>query len=83
MTFTPARYRFPETFRFRHVKPGLVFEIKQQHATAEFEAGHYVRVGSRKALPCCYHEWSNTCHVNAADGVRYIPANLPVTQVQV
>ena len=75
-------YRFPETFRFRHVIKGRVFEIKKEHATAEFPAGHYVRASARKAIPCTYSIFSGP-HIDCDSGVRYIPANLPVVQTTV
>lgn len=81
--FNPTPYRWPEVFRFRHVKPGHVFYVRPENATPDVAAGHYVRATPRKALPCTYSEWSAKPHVNAADGVRYIPANLPVDQTQV
>lgn len=79
----PARYHHTEVFRFRHVRPGHVFRVTPESATPAVPAGFYVRATARKALPCTYCEWSNKPHVNASDGVRYVPANLPVIQVQV
>lgn len=79
----PARYYWPEVFRFRHVRPGRVFRVTEAVATEAVPAGYYVRTSPRKALPCTYSEWSNKPHVNAADGVRYVPAQMPVIQVQV
>ena len=82
-SFTPADYHHTQVFRFRHVRPGHVFRVTEESATQDVPAGHYVRASVRKALPCTYSEWSNKPHVKAEDGVRYVPANLPVIQVQV
>lgn len=79
----PANYHHTQTFRFKHVQPGHVFRVTEASATADVPAGYYVRASVRKALPCTYCEWSNKPHVRAEDGVRYVPANLPVVQVQV
>lgn len=79
----PARYHWPEPFRFRHVRPGHVFRITEESATAEAPAGYYVRASVRKALPCTYSEFDPRPHVRAEDGVRYVPLQLPVVQVQV
>lgn len=79
----PTPYHHTEVFRFRHVKPGHVFRVTTESATADVPAGYYVRATARKALPCEYSEWSNKPHVISENGVRYVPANLPVIQVQV
>ena len=81
-SFTPATYHHSECFRFRHVKPGLVFEVTQESATETVPAGHYVRASQRKALPCSYSVWEGP-HVTAENGVVYVPADLPVIQTQV
>ena len=77
-----ATYCFPETFRFRHVIKGRVFEIKESCATENFPAGHYVRASARKAIPCTYSAFSGP-HIKANSGVGYIPADLPVVQTTV
>jgi len=82
-TLYPEAYRFPEVFRFRHVRPGHVFRVTEAAASEQVPAGYYVRASVRKALPCTYCEWSARPHVDAAAGVRYVPASLPVVQVQV
>lgn len=79
----PASYHHTQVFRFRHVRPGNVFRVTAESATIEVPAGYYIRATARKALPCEYSEWSNRAHVIAEKGIRYIPANLPVVQVQV
>lgn len=79
----PANYHHTQVFRFRHVRPGNVFRVTPESATPDVPAGYYVRATARKALPCTYDEWSNKPHVVAENGVRYVPANLPVVQVQV
>lgn len=83
MTFIPASYHHTQVFRFRHVRPGNVFRVTAESATADVPAGYYIRTTARKALPCEYSECSNRPHVVAENGVRYIPADLPVVQVQV
>lgn len=83
MTFIPASYHHTQVFRFRHVRPGNVFRVTAESATADVPAGYYIRATARKALPCEYSECSNRPHVVAENGVRYIPADLPVVQVQV
>ena len=77
-----ARYHFPETFRFRHVIKGRVFEIIKETATDSVPAGHYVRASARKAIPCTYSEWTGP-HIAADAGVVYVPADMPVVQTQV
>ena len=80
---THATYHHTETFRFRHVIVGRVFEVTAQAATDNVPAGHYVRASARKALPCTYNEWTGT-HINADTcGVVYVPVQLPVIQPQV
>ena len=79
----PASYHHSQVFRFRHVRPSSVFRVTEESATPDVPAGYYLRVSPRKAFPCTYCEWSNKPHVNCSDGVRYVPANLPVVQVQV
>lgn len=81
--FTPALYHHTQVFRFRHVRPCHVFRVTQESATPDVPAGFYLRVSPRKALPCTYDEWSNSPHVSADCGVHYVPAHLPVVQVQV
>lgn len=81
--FIPAPYHHAQVFRFRHVRPYHVFRVTEQSATPEVPAGFYLRVSPRKALSCTYDEWTNSPHVNAGCGVRYVPARLPVVQVQV
>ena len=80
---THARYHWPETFRFRHVIPGRVFQVTPESAPDNVPAGHYVKASARKALPCTYNEWLGP-HVNADTcGVVYVPAQMPVIQTQV
>lgn len=81
--FQPAQYHWPDIFRFRHVKPGYVFKVRPEHATASVEPGYYIRATARKALPCQYSEFGGEPHVAADSGVRYIPSNLPVEQTWV
>lgn len=81
--WAPADYHHTQVFRFRHVRPSHVFRVTEASATPEIAAGYYIRISPRKALPCTYSEWTNKPHVNCNDGVRYIPANMPVIQVQV
>ena len=83
MNSFPASYHHTEVFRFRHVKPGHVFEVTQESATEAVPAGHYVRASARKALPCTYNEWAGV-HINADTcGVVYVPVQLPVRMTQV
>ena len=83
MTTVPATYHHTEVFRFRHVKPGHVFEVTEESATESVPAGHYVRASARKALPCTYNEWTGP-HINADRcGVVYVPVQLPVKMTQV
>ena len=83
MTVIPATYHHTEVFRFRHVKPGNVFEVTRESATKSVPAGHYVRASARKALPCTYNEWTGP-HINANTcGVVYVPAQLPVKMTQI
>lgn len=79
----PASYHHTQVFRFKHVKPGSVFEVTKAAATEDVPAGHYVRASVRKALPCQYDQWAGVPHVTAENGVRYVPANLPVVQTWV
>jgi hypothetical protein len=79
----PATYHHSEVFRFRHVKPGNVFEVTKEAATRNVPAGYYVRASARKALACTYDEWTGP-HIDANTcGVVYVPANLPVKMTQV
>jgi hypothetical protein len=75
--FTATRYRWPETFRFRHVLPGSPFEIKPEHATASCPAGTYLRIGARTAKACKV-DFIGRPHVGPEPGVIYPPAALPV-----
>lgn len=77
------RYTWPETYRFRHVYKGETFQVIEETATEAVPAGYYVRASKRKAIPCAYCEWSNSPHISADAGVVYVPAALPVKQLQV
>ena len=81
MNTIPAKYHHTEVFRFRHVKPGHVFEVTEESATESVPAGHYVRASARKALPCTYNEWTGP--EIYASPVVYVPVQLPVKQTQV
>jgi len=81
--FTPTPYHHTQVFRFRHVRPCHVFRVTEAWATPEVPAGFYLRVSPRKAIPCTYDEWAPGPHIPANAGVRYLPANLPVLEVQV
>ena len=81
--FTPETYSFPETYRFRYVRPGEVFEVISETATESVPAGRYVRASKRKAIPCTYGDWDKGPHIAADAGVVYVPAALPVKQLQV
>ena len=83
MTNIPERYHHSEVFRFRHVKPGNVFEVTEESATEAVPAGHYVRASARKALPCTYNEWTGPHIKTDTCGVIYVPVSLPVRMTQV
>jgi hypothetical protein len=79
----PAAYHHTDVFRFRHVRLGNVFQVTEAVATDDVPSGFYVRASARKALPCSYCGFSGRAHVDSRDGVRYVPAQLPVIQTQV
>lgn len=74
--FSPARYRWPEVFRFRHVE--RTFRVRDADAIPAVPAGDYLRVSARKAIPCRV-DFNGAPHIAAGAGVVYVPAALPVT----